>query len=178
MSQPRRLWKQSSVRQRDGEIRVGFPLDNYSAVNQVIADRKAGHPHVEDATLSSELEQGRISLGIVHIESVTLTVHNGGPSGLRRRRWQQDRLLSSKQSRAAVAGLLASVPAPIRLDPLRAFRWGQGQREVEDRDALSAATAAADRDDLVSLGQIDPFDPCGHAENVHVKGKRQVPPSA
>jgi hypothetical protein len=51
---------------------------------------------------------------------------------------------------------------------------GLGQREVEDRDALSAATAAADRDDLVSLGQIDPFDPCGYSENVDVKGKRQV----
>jgi hypothetical protein len=119
VSQPRRLWKQSSVRQRDGEIRVGFPLDTYSAVNQVVADLKARHPHVEDTTVLSELEQGRISLRIVHIESVTLTVHNGGRSGLR-----------------------------------------------------------DDDDDLVSLGQIDPFDACGHSENVDIKGKRKVSPSS
>lgn len=67
ISQPRHLSKQSSVRQRDAKICVGFPLDNYSAVNQIVANLEADHLHVEDTTLSNELEQGRISLGIVHI---------------------------------------------------------------------------------------------------------------
>jgi len=62
IGKPRSLWKQSAVCQRDAEIRVGFPLDNYSAVDQIVANIEVDHLDVEDTTQSSELDQGRISL--------------------------------------------------------------------------------------------------------------------
>src|SRR5262249_43474738 len=56
-------------------------------------------------------------------------------------------------------------PAAIGFDPLPAgWRW-YWERQVQDRDPLTLATSAADRDDLVSGGEIHFFDSDRHAKN-------------
>src|SRR5262245_26251396 len=59
----------------------------------------------------------------------------------------------------------AACPAAIGFDPLPAgWRW-YWERQVQDRDPLTLATSAADRDDLVSGGEIHFFDSDRHAKN-------------
>src|SRR5207244_2322034 len=47
-------------------------------------------------------------------------------------------------------------------------------RQVEDRVPLPPSTAAADRDHLVSLGQVDPLDRHRHAEHLGLERQREV----
>src|SRR5262245_2049516 len=59
----------------------------------------------------------------------------------------------------------AACPAAIGFDPLPAgWRW-YWERQVQDMDPLTLATSAADRDDLVSGGEIHFFDSDRHAKN-------------
>src|SRR2546427_5648951 len=67
---------------------------------------------------------------------------------------------------------LASAARP--LDPLRAIRTWTGERQVEDGDPLSPSTAAADRDHLVSLGQVDPLDRHRPVEHLGLERQREV----
>ena len=68
----------------------------------------------------------------------------------------------------------SACPVPICLDPLRAVRTWTGERQVEDGDPLPPSTAAADRDHLVSLGQVDPLDRHRHAEHLGLERQREV----
>ena len=63
---------------------------------------------------------------------------------------------------------------PICLEPLGAVRTRAEQRQVEDGDPLPRSAAAADRDHLVSLGQVDPLDRDRHAEHLGVERQREA----
>src|SRR5437899_7149808 len=68
----------------------------------------------------------------------------------------------------------SACPVPICLDPLGAVRTSTGQRQIQDVDPLSRSTAAAGRDHLVRLGQVDPLDGHRHAEHLGLERQREV----
>jgi hypothetical protein len=68
----------------------------------------------------------------------------------------------------------AASPVSVRLDPFPAVGRGRGQRKVENRDRLPLPTPTTNRDDLVSVIEVDTFDADGDAKDCGDEGDGEV----
>src|SRR4051794_29289914 len=67
---------------------------------------------------------------------------------------------------------LPAAPVTIRLDPLRTFRLGRRQRQVDDPDRQSVRPSRAHRDDRVIIAELELFH--GHRDTEHLRLERYI----